>query len=123
MDELAKCPFCGKDTVYIEQTGRLEMTLRCSAGCINYKQKTIHQTVEWLRERMIADWNTRPIESALRARIEELTIPDEICVTAIIALHLMAEDYSPKEVPLRALDWLTAHKEAQGSAPDAKGGE
>jgi hypothetical protein len=51
--------------------------------------------------------------TALRARIEELTIPDEICVTAIIALHLMAEDYSPKDVPQRALDWLTAYKEAK----------
>lgn len=72
MSELKPCPFCGKKTVEIEQTGRMELTLRCNNGCINYKQKCGRLTIERLREIMTKDWNTRPREDALQARIAEL---------------------------------------------------
>jgi hypothetical protein len=58
--------------------------------------------------------------SALRARIEELTIPDEVLADL---LEIVTSYCADREYFGKGYNWLTAYKEAQGSAPDAKGGE
>ena len=70
MSELKECPFCGqqpKETKYREfgKNPREYSLYHClNEGCPSYFTKPGSMTAE--------DWNTRPIEDALRARISEL---------------------------------------------------
>lgn len=59
MSELKKCPFCGSKASYLPELGDLAS---CSKeGCI-----------AWPNYHPIKQWNTRPIEDALRTTIAEL---------------------------------------------------
>jgi hypothetical protein len=101
MDELKACPFCGGENHPYHKE-----------GC--FLIDTLYTTLD--------AYNTRPIEDALRARIEELTIPADVLETAIDAVdgQRIATDClklgTPEYTALlkRTLDWLTAYKEAQG---------
>ena len=70
MSELKECPFCGqqpKETKYREfgKNPREYSLYHClNEGCPSYFTKPGSMTAE--------DWNTRPIEDALRERITEL---------------------------------------------------
>ena len=78
MDELKLC-ICGH-SASIKQTGRNEVTLRCPNCLLGLKQKTLRNTTEWLMERMISDWNTRPLEDALTTQRDEAV---EACKAAL----------------------------------------
>jgi hypothetical protein len=71
MSELLPCPFCGRTFVEKYYNGGRHMVL-----CRNCSQ-------EWSFD----DWNTRPIESALQARIDALIIPADVRENTIDALE------------------------------------
>lgn len=67
-EKLKPCPFCGKEP-YVGKTGY--------AGCVNgdtyMDDKRIYDTCPITGEAMTKEqWNSRPIEDALRKRVEEL---------------------------------------------------
>jgi hypothetical protein len=66
---------------------------------------------KWLNDYAVAVTVT-----ALRARIEELTIPDEVLDTAIYSIEIAIEEAPVVDKPpyRKAHKWLTAYKEAQG---------
>ena len=69
MDELKPCPFCGEQpeltTYFIKGTANhTNVYASCSCGHKTRSRKGV--------DGAIADWNTRPIEDALNARIAEL---------------------------------------------------
>lgn len=64
MNELKACPFCGSE-VKLQDTGNwYTQFIRCK-GCDAQMQR-------YKGEGVIIPWNTRPIEDALQARIDEL---------------------------------------------------
>lgn len=60
--ELLPCPFCG-GKASIEQNARNGYKLKCTSCVVGITQKTIHQSMEWLKDRMIEDWNKRVPQS------------------------------------------------------------
>lgn len=56
--ELKACPFCGGEAQmhYYGSKGR---KIKCASCLIQYKQRVIFKSVEWLEEELIKDWNTR----------------------------------------------------------------
>jgi Lar family restriction alleviation protein len=71
-DELRPCPFCGEDAAIVQHfiTG--------VANHLNYFGRCTHCTIRTrdrrTKEGAIADWNCRPIESALEAQVKELQV-------------------------------------------------
>ena len=61
--ELKPCPFCGRSVTHLK-TFSDHADIFCDCGA------TIHSLRSY--SAMKADWNTRPIEDALRAEIERL---------------------------------------------------
>ena len=68
MDELRKCPFCGEEVAIVEASGtawagREGDYIVCDKRCERV----------WMEasEKTIALWNTRPIEDALKKRLDE----------------------------------------------------
>lgn len=55
---LRPCPFCG-GSPEIEQTGKMELTLRCKSCVIGIKQKTLRYGLDWLRAAITEGWNKR----------------------------------------------------------------
>lgn len=63
---LLPCPFCGGES-QLHQTGQLELTLKCigpnartGLGCgVQYKQRVLRQSLDWLSEQMTQTWNAR----------------------------------------------------------------
>jgi hypothetical protein len=119
MGELKPCPFCGDipgySTAYISMTGDKDEFTGSCPNC------GLRLPVSW-KDPMYAKmrWNTRPIEAALRARIEELTIPEDIKSMVIDGMRY-AEMVSRRtgwinsaDAYQKCIDWLTAYKEAQG---------
>jgi len=58
LENVHPCPFCGAMPT-IEQTSRNGLELKCSNCLMGYRQKTLHHSLDWLKERMIERWNTR----------------------------------------------------------------
>lgn len=56
--ELKDCPFCGGKPK-LEQTGRKELTLKCTSCIVKYQFKVRNNSLEWLELEMIKDWNKR----------------------------------------------------------------
>lgn len=56
--ELKPCPFCGGEAE-IEQNARNGYKLKCKSCLIGYTQKTIKFSLDWLKGKMIEDWNKR----------------------------------------------------------------
>ena len=67
-EELKPCPFCGCPDIRIEQTWKNGFTIECSKCHIKVEQKTIRYGLEWLKERMIVTWNTRPSQDLEKER-------------------------------------------------------
>ena len=66
--ELLPCPFCG-GTAEIEPYKRNGYKLKCLNCTIQYRQLTIHKSLEWLRAKMIENWNKKnPIPSIRTGR-------------------------------------------------------
>ncbi len=57
MNDLKPCPFCG-DIPYIEQIGKNKLHLRCHCG-IEKTQAVLRYSLDWLRNKIIEDWNKR----------------------------------------------------------------
>jgi hypothetical protein len=80
MDKLAKCPFCGGEALLFRGIGC--MLVKCAnAGC------PLHDV-----DMGVASWNTRPLESALRQRVEELQAILDDC--ALLAHRVKMQCYS-----------------------------
>ncbi len=58
MDELKQCPFCGGEAK-IAQIKLNGYRIKCTKCLIQKTQKVLHYPIEWLRGKMIEDWNTR----------------------------------------------------------------
>ena len=71
MSELKPCPYCGDNSVKFEQTERNRLRMYCQNGCFSYYAKCFHFSIEHLQELMTIKFNTRPIEDALQAKIDE----------------------------------------------------
>lgn len=56
--QLKPCPFCGGEAE-IKQEGRNGLLLRCSKCYVGFKQKVIRLSLDWLRETLIGNWNSR----------------------------------------------------------------
>lgn len=57
--ELLPCPFCGSDAEFVPYK-KDGLTLKCKGlGCIRRDQRTLRHSLDWLRDGMTADWNTR----------------------------------------------------------------
>lgn len=57
-ESLKPCPFCG-GKVTIEQYCKNGLVIRCPRCAVKRKQKVLTRSLDWLKERMISDWNTR----------------------------------------------------------------
>jgi Lar family restriction alleviation protein len=72
-DELKPCPFCGSEKVHIvycnEAYGVCDS---CGARGKSYPDEYGHIAESIDREWAVKSWNTRPLEDALRANIDEL---------------------------------------------------
>lgn len=58
MEELKPCPFCGSEPE-IRQTGRNKIKIRCRSCLMGLEQKTLHFSLDWLRDKLIESWNQR----------------------------------------------------------------
>jgi len=58
MEELKSCPFCGSEPkmTQIKQNGFM---IKCPKCLIQVRQKVLRLPIDWLKEKMIKDWNTR----------------------------------------------------------------
>lgn len=58
-DELLKrCPFCaGK--AEITQIGKDGLIIKCNTCLIQKKQRVMRKDLDWLKDRLIKNWNTR----------------------------------------------------------------
>jgi hypothetical protein len=119
MDEFANCPFCGEPFVFAEISDPGIEVRHENEEC------RLYGFVGWFdnKEDAIKAMNPRPIESALRVRIAELTMPEDVLETIAACVDFMITDTKNKhEIDRdgilaecqRALDWLIAYKEAQG---------
>lgn len=67
-EELKPCPFCGKDP-YVGKTEHVG----CANGDTYMAGKRLYNTCPIAGDAMTKEqWNTRPIEDALRKRVQEL---------------------------------------------------
>jgi hypothetical protein len=56
--QLRECPFCG-GTPKLTQKGTNQITIKCKSCHTQRTQKVLRYSIDWLREGMIKDWNTR----------------------------------------------------------------
>jgi len=56
--KMLPCPFCG-GSPEITQQGANQLTMKCQGCKVKFVQKVLRHTIEWLREKMISQWNTR----------------------------------------------------------------
>lgn len=73
MSELKPCPFCGKETAEVECDGAFWWVKCQSCGASGHVYWFILNNGN-ARDIVIDNWNTRPIEDALNARIAELEL-------------------------------------------------
>lgn len=65
---LLPCPFCGGEAEF-KPYKKDGLTIKCkSFGCVRRDQRVLRQSIDWLREAMAKDWNTRtnppPVDAA-----------------------------------------------------------
>ena len=89
MSELKPCPFCGADNGYVDVIPNPFSNDIYSRGhCIkchavgtfyvqSYLEGELRPSFEQMAQMATENWNTRPIEDALRARIAELEAESE----------------------------------------------
>jgi len=68
MIELKPCPLCGNNAE-IKQTSKNGMRIKCKECVFGISQKVTRYSLEWLKDTLIMDWNTRPTEEKLKDRI------------------------------------------------------
>ena len=98
LNELKPCPFCG---------GKAEEDTHIGGViCENYC--TNPNTFDGGGGVWTADWNTRPIEDALNARIVELEVYIERLIRAGNALDVPPDDFSEEQKDWRETisEWL-----------------
>jgi hypothetical protein len=57
-ESIKACPFCGGE-VEIKQTGKNELTIRCTKCLTSKTQAVLRYSLDWLREKLIEGWNAR----------------------------------------------------------------
>lgn len=71
--ELLACPFCGSDpTIRPYKNNGLEIA--CPGCHVAMRQRVLRNSIEWLREKMVLDWNSRStaLQSTALHELEEL---------------------------------------------------
>jgi len=71
-NELRPCPFCGSEAIIKTNTGNIETASWFWGECKNDECEYINISPCKTQEQAETDWNTRPVEEALQARIAEL---------------------------------------------------
>lgn len=63
------CPFCGHD-VEITPKGKNGIIIKCT-NCIivNYEQRSLRYSLEWLESKMIENFNTRSVNGSSKSDI------------------------------------------------------
>lgn len=64
---LKPCPFCG-GPAEIKQYKIAGISIRCRRCTITKKQRVIRKSVEWLKDEMVKDWNTRVFPPAIHSK-------------------------------------------------------
>lgn len=59
LQELKPCPFCGGNAE-IKQTGKNELTIRCTECLTGKTQAVLKYSLDWLKDKLIEGWNNRP---------------------------------------------------------------
>lgn len=68
MADLLPCPFCGSEAEF-KPYKRDGLTLKCqSLGCVQFNQRVLRNSLDWLRGKMVEHWNTRASPSAAQTR-------------------------------------------------------
>ena len=63
-EALKPCPFCGNEAEF-KPYKRDGLTLKCmTLGCVQFNQRTMRYSLDWLRGKMIEGWNRRAGERA-----------------------------------------------------------
>ena len=80
MSELKPCPACGGVAEMKRQgndyTKKRRIVVRCPACRLERADAAIHHSMEWLEGVATKNWNTRPIEDALRAEVDRLKVAE-----------------------------------------------
>lgn len=119
--ELKPCPFCGGKAT-IEQNKSNGYKLKCTSCLMGVTQKVLRNSMEWLKETMIKDWNTRvepytPLEDA--GQRGEVDLKEfSRCINAL-ALELPAPVWD--DVYNRWLKLKSSIIKAQSSTPVQEG--
>lgn len=71
-NNLKPCPFCGSEAIIKTNTGNIETASWFWVECKNDECEYINISPCKTQEQAETDWNTRPLEDALQARIAEL---------------------------------------------------
>jgi len=70
--ELKPCPFCGSEAIIKTNTGNIKTAYWFWVECKNDECDHLDMCPRKTQEQAESDWNTRPIEDAMQARIAEL---------------------------------------------------
>lgn len=92
---LLPCPFCGNEAEFVpyKQDG---LTLRCkSLGCVRRDQRTLHQSIDWLRQVMVADWNKRAALHEPQAAPAAAGVPDGLIPASPDIEYLRSVSHGP----------------------------
>ncbi len=57
-NKLLPCPFCGGEPE-IKQYCSKGIRIKCKSCLIKKEQKVLRYSIEWLKDKMIEDWNKR----------------------------------------------------------------
>jgi len=58
MSDLKPCPFCGSEKILISRI-KHGFEIKCGNCNVKFVQKVFRYSLEWLKEKMINNWNTR----------------------------------------------------------------
>jgi Lar family restriction alleviation protein len=119
-DTLLPCPFCGSDAKVIRtDKDRRPYDWRYVVQCVECHAEGQYDLGE---SGAIETWNTRPLESALRAQLSEITERVPGIVRALEVWHnkcAASEPLDPAEL-IQALEWALSELTYVSEVGDAK---
>ncbi len=68
-EKMLPCPFCGGEPK-IEQNSRNGFKLNCKSCLMGYTQKTLRNSLDWLKAKMIENWNARTVSADTQRDLE-----------------------------------------------------
>ena len=112
-NKLRPCPFCGKETAEVECDGAFWWVKCQSCGASGHVYWFILNNGN-ARDIVIDNWNTRPIEDALRLRIAELEESDKHWAGNVKVCMQLIERYESDIAELEAeSERFTVHSDIE----------